>query len=61
MDINYKNFPSKYELYYIKWNGIGFDKDKLVPFVKRIKWLKFLSIFSSSKREELQILLEIYS
>ena len=61
MDINYKNFPSKYELYYIKWNGIGFDKDKLILFVKRVKWLKFLSIFSSSKREELQILLEIYS
>ena len=61
MDINYKNFSSKYELYYIKWNGIGFDKDKLVLFVKRVKWLKFLSIFLSSKREELQILLEIYS
>jgi hypothetical protein len=61
MDINYKNFPSKYELYYIKWNGIGFDKDKLISFMKRIKWLKFLSFFSSSKREELRILLEIYN
>lgn len=61
MDINYKNYPSKYELYYIKWNGIGFDKDKLISFVKRIKWLKFISIFSKSKREELKILLEIYS
>ena len=61
MDINYKNFPSKYELYYIKWNGIGFDKEKLIQFIKRIKWLKLLSIFSSSKREELQILLEIYN
>lgn len=61
MDINYKNFPSKYELYYIKWNGIGFDKDKLIQFVKRIKWLKLISIFSKSKREELKILLEIYN
>ena len=61
MDINYKNFPSKYELYYIKWNGIGFDKDKLISFIKRVKWLKLVSIFSKSKREELKILLEIYS
>lgn len=60
MDINYKNYPSKYELYYIKWNGIGFDKEKLISFIKRIKWLKFISIFSKSKREELKILLEIY-
>jgi hypothetical protein len=61
MDINYKNFPSKYELYYIKWNGIGFDKDKLISFIKRVKWLKLVSIFSKSKREELKILLEIYN
>lgn len=61
MDINYKDYPSKYELYYIKWNGIGFDKEKLIQFIKRIKWLKIISIFSKSKREELKILLEIYN
>lgn len=61
MDINYKNFPSKYELYYIKWNGIGFDKEKLISFIKRVNWLKLVYIFSKSKREELKILLEIYN
>lgn len=61
MWLKYKKHPSKYELKYITWNGIDFDKDKLIKFVKRIKWLKFLSIFVPSKKEELKILKEIYN
>jgi hypothetical protein len=61
MNLKYKDFLCKYESYYIKWNGIGFDKEKLILFVKRIKWLKFISFFLHSKKEELNILLEIYS
>ncbi len=60
MYLKYKNIPSKYELYYIKWNGIGFDKDKLIKFIRRIKLLQFTSIFFKSHQEELKILKEIY-
>jgi hypothetical protein len=58
--IKYKGFSSKYELYYITWNGIGFDKDKLIRFIKRLKFLRFTSIFLKSHKEELKILREIY-
>lgn len=60
MKLDYKPYPSKYELYYIKWNGIDFDRDKLISFIKRIKKLKYLSIFSKNKKEEMEILIEIY-
>jgi len=60
MYLKYKNYPSKYELYYIKWNGIGFDKDKLIKFIRRVKFLKITSIFYKEHREELNILNEIY-
>ena len=59
--IKYKGFSSKYELYYITWNGIGFDKDKLIKFIKRIKLLHFTSLFLKSHKEELKILQEIYN
>ena len=58
--IKYKGFSSKYELFYITWNGIGFDKDKLIRFIKRLKFLRFTSIFLKSHKEELKILREIY-
>lgn len=61
MNLKYKDFSCKYELYYLKWNGINFDKEKLIKFIRRVKWLKILSIFSQSKKEELKILDEIYS
>jgi hypothetical protein len=59
--MNYKDFLCKYELQYISWNGIDFDKEKLIKFIKRINKLKFLSIFSKSHKEELKIMKEIYS
>ena len=61
MNLSYKNHPSKYELQYITWKGIEFDKEQLVKFVRRIKLLKFLSIFSKRHKEELVILQEIYN
>lgn len=61
MFIEYKKFPSLYELYYVKWNGIEFDKEKLILFIKRINFLKFTSIFIKSHKEELKILKEIYN
>lgn len=58
MNIPYKNYPSKYELQYVKWNGIQFDKERLIKFVKRLKLTYFLS-FLPSFREEHRILKEI--
>jgi hypothetical protein len=58
MDLRYKNHPSKYELYYIKWNGINFDKEKLIKFINRLKLTYFLS-FIPSFRSEYKILKQI--
>lgn len=57
MNLSYKPFPSKYELTYITWSGIEHDKEKLIELIKRIKILKFLSLFSKNAREEKHILL----
>ena len=57
MNLSYKPFPSKYELTYITWSGIEHDKEKLIRLIKRIKVLKFLSLFSKNAREEKSILL----
>ena len=58
MDLRYKNYPSKYELQYVKWNGINFDRERLIKFVKRLKLTYFLS-FIPYYRREYQILKEI--
>lgn len=55
MCIKYKSYPSLYESYYIIWNGIDFDKDKLIKFIKRLKWVKFWSFLPRFK-DEYQIL-----
>lgn len=60
MFIEYKKFPSLYELYYVKWNGIEFDKEKLISFIKRMNFLKLTSIFIRSHKQELEILKQIY-
>jgi hypothetical protein len=60
MNLNYKPFPSKYELFYIKWSGVDHDKNKLISLVKRIKKLKFLSFFSKNAKEEYNILVELF-
>ena len=58
MNLTYKNYPSKYELQYVKWNGINFDRERLIKFVKRLKLTYFL-YFIPYYRKEHQILTEI--
>ena len=58
MNLTYKNYPSKYELQYVKWNGINFDRERLVKFIKRLRLTYFLS-FIPHYRKEHQILTEI--
>ena len=58
MDLRYKNYPSKYELQYVKWNGIDFDRERLIKFVKRLK-LTYLLSFIPYYRREHQMLTEI--
>jgi hypothetical protein len=58
MDVTYKKYPSKYELQYVKWNGINFDRERLIEFMKRLKLTYFLS-FIPYYRKEHQILNEI--
>jgi len=58
MNLTYKKYPSKYELQYVKWNGINFDRERLIKFIKRLKLTCFLS-FIPYYRTEHQILTEI--
>lgn len=58
MNLTYKKHPSKYELQYVKWNGINFDRERLIKFIKRLKLTGLLS-FIPTYREENQILNEI--
>ena len=58
MDLTYKKYPSKYELQYVKWNGIDFDSERLIRFIKRLKLTYFLSFIPYFRREH-QMLKEI--
>jgi len=58
MNLTYKKYPSKYELQYVKWNGINFDRERLIKFIKRLKLTYFLSFIPRYRREH-QILTEI--
>jgi hypothetical protein len=58
MYLTYKKYPTKYELQYVKWNGINFDREKLIKFIKRLKLTRFLSFIPSFNREH-SILKEI--
>ena len=58
MNLTYKKYPSKYELQYVKWNGINFDRERLINFMKRLKFTYFLSFIPYYRREH-QILTEI--
>lgn len=40
MKLDYKNFLSEYELKYIVWSGIEYDKEKLINFFDRLNQLK---------------------
>ena len=58
MNLTYKKYPSKYELQYVKWNGINFDRERLIKFIKRLKLTYFLSFIPYYGREY-QMLTEI--
>jgi len=58
MDLTYKKYPTKYELQYVKWNGINFDRERLIKFIKRLRLTYFL-YFIPYYRKEHQILTEI--
>lgn len=51
MNLTYKKYPSKYELQYVKWNGINFDRERLIKFIKRLKLTYFLSFIPYYRRE----------
>ena len=58
MNLTYKKYPSKYELQYVKWNGINFDRERLIKFNNRLKLTCLLSFIPYYRREH-QILTEI--
>ena len=45
MNITYNKTPSKYELEYVKWNGINFDREILIRFIKRLKLTFFFVVY----------------
>ena len=60
MGIKYKSNPSLYEAFYILWNGIEFDKEKLIKFIKRLHWVKFLSFIPRYQKEYIT-LIEVFN
>jgi hypothetical protein len=62
MNLTYKKHPSKYELEYVIWNGINFDKERLIKFIKRLKLTCFLSFIPSYNNEYiiLKEILDLY-
>ena len=51
MKLQYKKHVSKYELQYIIWRGIDYDREKLIKFIKRYKWLRLFSFIPSYGKE----------
>ena len=43
---------SLYELLYIKWSGIDYDREKLNRFILNLKVYRFLSVFSSKFKNQ---------
>ena len=60
MGIRYKKNASLYEAFYIIWNGLDFDREKLIKLVKRLNLLYFLR-FIPKYKEEYYILKEVYN
>lgn len=58
MKMSYNPFLSEYELKHIVWEGIEYDKDKLVKFVDRYNELSS-SRKNTIRKEELRIMDEI--
>jgi type III secretory pathway lipoprotein EscJ len=60
MNREYKKYPSEYILQNVAWNGIEYDKHKLISFIKRYEELK-TPFVSKEEKEELKILDKILS
>ena len=58
MKSSYNPYPSEYELKYIIWEGIEYDKEKLIEFVDKYNKLKETSK-KKYRKEELRIMDEI--
>lgn len=43
---------SLYELLYIKWSGIDYNREKLNRFILNLKVYRFLSVFSSKFKDQ---------
>lgn len=56
MRIRFNNKQSKYELTYLKWEGIHYDRVKLKRFIFRYNLITILSKVFKSYKEELEIL-----
>lgn len=59
MKLKFTHKPSKYETLYIQWEGVQYDRKKLKKFVRRFRWVKFLSIFIPKYKNELQYMVDI--
>ena len=55
MQLGYKQSMSEYELKNIVWNGIEYDKKKLIRFVEKYEYLKTIQQTDEVK-EEIQIM-----
>lgn len=56
MNIKFNDELSEYELTYLKWEGIQYDRSKLKKFIKRHNVVSFLSRFFKKYKKELVIL-----
>jgi hypothetical protein len=45
--MKFKKLISSYELEHIIWKDIEYDRDKLIKFLNRRKWVNFLCFFST--------------
>jgi type I site-specific restriction endonuclease len=59
MKLRFKNKPSKYETLYIEWEGVQYDRKILKKFIRRFRWVKFLSKFMSKYKNELHHMIQI--
>ena len=55
MKFSYNPFPSEYELVYITWEGIEYDKEKLIKFIDRYNELNS-SRKNEYRKEEIRIM-----
>ena len=55
MQLGYKESSSEYELKNIVWNGIEYDKKKLIRFIQKYEYLKTLDD-NDEVKEEIQIM-----